>query len=271
MKLSTEDADLYFDLMWRLMCFGNHQLGLVAEVDNVDAYKALPQEDKMAVRKAVFDQPALIEQYVQVNPDHLSDDELAIVGQWKNFIQREFYIERHLKRYSIFIDDKDNVYGVIGLYESLEDIIHKSYLPTYVKTILLPFKGQVIYDGLIKSASIFFGSGIKSELKEVYLRAKQRGEITTSFEKSAKASRSSPVSKLQDWRSEVEQLDKLAKGLRGGAEQPAIFSPVFSLVKASLELALVAVTEPSNEKELYQKLKKVNRAFRKVEAAIYRM
>lgn len=271
MKLSTEDADLYFDLMWQLMHFGNHQLGLIANVDNVNAYRDLPQEDKMTVREAVFAQPALIEQYVQENPDHLSKDELAIVGQWKNFIQGQFYIERHLKSYSVFIDGDDKVYGVSGLYESLGDIIHKSYLPTYVKTILLPFKGKVIYDGLIQRTSIFFGSGIKSELKEVYLRAKQRGEIITSFEKPAKVSRAQKTSKLPDWRSEIEQLNKLAKGLRGGAGQPAIFSPVFSLVKASLDLALATVTEPSNERQLYKKFEKVYRALRKVEDAIHRI
>ncbi len=271
MKLSKEDADLYFDLMWRLMFFGNQQLGLIAKVRDIEAYCDLPQECKVKVRAAVFAQPTLIEQYVQENPDRLSEDKLAIVGQWKKFILREFYIERHLKSYSIFIDGDDNVYGVIGLYESLGDIIHKSYLPAYVKTILLPFKGHVIYDGLIQSSSIFFGSGIKSELKEIYLRAKQQGKITASFEKPAKASRSSKAKKLKNWRSEIELLNKMAKPLKGGAGQPALYSPVFSLVKASLDLALVAVTDMSNTELLYKKLEKVNRAFRKVEDTIYRM
>ena len=39
---------------------------------------------------------------------------------------------------------------------------------------LLPFKGQIIYDGLLSPYNIFFGSGIKSSLHEEYIKKQQK-------------------------------------------------------------------------------------------------
>ena len=176
MKLSKQDADLYFELMWSLQFYVNRKLRLLPDVSTVAAYRGLSQDDKMTVRAALYENPALIQEYVSENPDQFSDEKLTIVSKWKGFVQGEFYIERYLKKYTVFIGG-DTVYGVLGLYEGLEEIIHKSYLPMYVQAVLLPFNGQVVYDGLFHSYPVFFGGGIKAELKETYLRAKQRGEI----------------------------------------------------------------------------------------------
>lgn len=140
----------------------------------------------------------------------------------------------------------------------------------YVQAVLLPFKGQVIYDGLMQSYSVFFGGGIKGDLKEQYMRAKQRGEIITTFDPKAKQI-TKEIIDVKDWQPELEILLKAAKKLRGGAGQPAIYSPAFSLVKASLALALQGVTEPENARKLNKELSKVSRALGKVEDTIYRM
>jgi hypothetical protein len=76
---------------------------------------------------------------------------------------------------------------------------------------------------------------------------------------------------LRDWRSDLERLLNEAKKLRGGSGQPAIYSPTFSLVKASLELALLGVTEPENAEKLHKELQKVSRILERVEDTIYRM
>ncbi len=269
MKLSKQDADLYFELMWSLQFFVNQKLGLLPGITAVSAYRKLPQEEKIKVRDALYAKPELIDEYVKENPDRFPAENLAIVSQWRNFVRGKFYIERYLKKYAVFIGE-DTVYGVLGLHDGLEEIIHKSYLPMYVQAVLLPFKGQVIYDGLLQTYSVFFGRNITAELKETYLGAKQRGEIVTSFEEE-KLTEKETVIELRDWQSEIEALAKEAKKLRGGSGQPAIYSPAFSLVKASLQLALLGVTEPENADKLYKELQKVGRLLRRVEDTIYRM
>ena len=271
MKLSKQDAELYFDLMWSLQFFVNRKLGLLPDVPTTVVYQSLPQEDKFKIREALYANPGLIDEYVAENPDQFAAEKLAIVSRWKDFVMGEFHIERYLKKYTVFIGN-DTVYGVLGLYEGLEEIIHKSYLPLYVRTILLPFKGQIIYDGLLQSYSVFFGGGIKAGLKEQYLRAKQRGEIVIGFEDGGQGKTAKQkVTVSRDWRPELEELIKRAKKLRGGSGQPAIYSPAFSLVKASLDLALTGVTDAEDVDKLYKEMEKVSRALGRVEDTIYRM
>jgi hypothetical protein len=271
MKLSEPDAELYFELMWFLQFFVKQKLGLLPEVPTVAVYRSLPAEEKIEVREALYGNPGLIDEYVQSNPDRLSEEDLTIVSKWKYFVKGKFYIERYLKKYTVFIG-KDTVYGVLGLHEALEEMIHRSYLPMYVRAVLLPFKGRVIYDGFMQSYSLFFGRNIKANLKEQYLRAKQRGEIVTSFEGKGKGKVSEQRAVAsQDWQADIEELVKRARKLRGGSGQPAMHSPAFSLVKASLNLALIGVTDPENADRLFEELQKVSRALKRVEATIYRM
>ena len=93
----------------------------------------------------------------------------------------EFYVYRCLKKYTVFLTTGEPVvaYGVLSLMDSLEDLIgHR--LPHLCKTVLLPFKGRIVYDGMLAGYNITFGSGIRRRLKESYDDAKERqGIITT--------------------------------------------------------------------------------------------
>jgi Domain of unknown function (DUF6398) len=53
-------------------------------------------------------------------------------------------------------------------------------LPRMIKTTLLPFKGRIVYDGLMSGYNVSFGPGIRRSLNEAYREAKaHRGIITT--------------------------------------------------------------------------------------------
>ena len=141
---------------------------------------------------------------------------------WKNFIEGDFYIERFLKGYAILIKDRD-VYGVLGLYQGFDELIHPSYLPLYIKTFLLPFKGKIVYDGLFERYNVHFGGGIKRELKESYMIAKQNGRIIESLEPIQKENqkenqKEKPGKPLKDWNFELNELADKAKNLRGSSD-----------------------------------------------------
>ena len=162
MKLSASDAKLFFDLLWSLQFFVNQRLGIIANINSVEEYNNCSQDDKFKVRQAMFEQPELILAFVNENPFNLLQEELDIVNQWRYFVKDEFYIERYLKNHAIFIGKK--VYGVVGLTQDIEDLIPKYSLPFLLKTVLLPFKNCIVYDGLFQSYNVYFGSGLKSEL-----------------------------------------------------------------------------------------------------------
>lgn len=269
MKLSEQDADLFFELMWALQVFVNQRLQVLPDVKTLDAYVDCPTEVKMQVREALYENIELIDAFVEENPRQFSQEKLDIVSKWKQFVADDFYLERMLKKYAIFIAGDDKVYGVLALYDAFRDMIHPGNLPLYVKAVLLPFKGKIIYDGLFQGYNIYFGGGITSGLKETYMAAKQNGRIIDSFDPEV-ARAKKPAKPVRDWRPELGELVAKAKKLRGGSGQPPINSPAFKLVKASLDLAHAAVENPDDLDRLWKSLEKVDRAFRSVETTLFR-
>ena len=275
MKLSQADSDLFFELMWSLQWYVNRETGILAGIKTVETYSQLSPEDRVQVRDRLFDEPEFIDKFIAENPCRFSTQQLDILASWKKFIRADFYLERYLKKHAIFIQE-DSVYAVSGLSQEFSEMIHKSYLPLPVKAILLPFKDKIIYDGIFHHYNIHFGGNIRRRIKETYMRAKQNGEIIESLNVPASTPKSSTPSKQQrEQQAELQKLlaefsDKAAK-LRGGGGQPPIYSPIFSLLRASIDLAQSAVETPDDVGMLQQKHDKTETALRKVETAIWRL
>jgi len=274
MVVSKEDVELFFKLMWSLQVFVNSKLNLVPDCDTVEVLKELEIEQRVEVRNAVYANLELIPQFAEENPQGFSDEELCIVRGWSKFITGDFFIERYLARHAIFIKDK-TVYAVLGLYDSFEHFAPREYLPVYVKAVLLPFKGKIVYDGVMHTHRIHFGSGIRGDLKETYLTAKQNGRILESLEPSTQraeqqAGGGKSKRPARDWRAEIDALRMQAQILDTGAGTPAIQGAVFKLVKASLELAQTSAHQPGDLNELWDQTRKVERALRKVQTTLDR-
>lgn len=272
MKLSNQDADLFFELMFSLQVFINQRLGIVSDISTLEEYLSCRMEQKLLVRDALYENTSLIDEFIQQNPHAFSPDYLTIIAQWKQFVIGEFFIERLLKKYAIFIGSDEKVYGVLALHEPFQETVHPSQLPLYVRTVLLPFKGKIVYDGLIQPYSVFFGGGISFDLKETYMAAKQNSRIIESLEPGLQPIPSGHQRKRQheDWGSLLDKLMEEAKKLRSGSDQPTIQRPAFSLVKASLELAQSTVHDPDDLDALRRYLKKVDRNLEQVETTLHR-
>jgi hypothetical protein len=272
MKLSPEDAALYFKLMWPLLLYVNRQRGILPGVDSVEAYIRRSQDDKFQVRNALYEDIDLLDGFVADNPAQLAADELAVVQSWKRFVAGDFYIERFLKNGAIFIDsiEPPHVYTVLGLTQSIEEILAHFYRPPImVKTVLLPFKGRIIFDGLFQTYNILFGSGIRGNLREVYMTAKQKGRIIETLDPEPEAQPGKTQRKAaRDWRPEIDALVHSADQLKGG--QTAIQGEAFGLLKASARLAQAAVHAPDDLDALWSAEKRVHRALQRLATVLNR-
>ena len=270
MKLSSQDADLFFKLMWAAQFYVNRRLALFPEAQSVEAHRKLPHEDKHKVRNALWEHIALLDDFVKENPDRLSPEELRIVQGWKKFISGNFYIFRYLKRYTIFIAAQSPaVYAVLGLYDSLRDVLPGRPLPVYTQAVLLPFKGTIVYDGLLLPYSIFFGPGIRGDLNETYQRAKQQDLIIETLEEVAAAAKTTQVVKAErDWGPVVDQIVEQAERLRQPGD--VVQNRAFGVLKASAKLAQAAAHAPDDLDELWQIGRSVTRALRQLETALDR-
>lgn len=270
MKLSTQDAGLFFKLMWSLQTYVNLKLEIIPDIGTVDEYQKLPSSEKLPVREALYDNIELVDAYLEGNPQKLSEEELEIIKSWKKFQRGDFFIERLLKKYAIFIRD-EKVYGVLALSETLEDVLPYARWPYYAKTVLIPFKSKVIYDGLLQGYAVSFGSGIKATLRETYMAAKQTGRIIECFDPKNEAERTVKYKKsIKGFGPILDEISLQSKKMRSSSGAPAIHSPAFSLAKASIEFTKLAVDNPDDIDELWRVLKKVERAIGKVETVLYR-
>ena len=165
------------------------------------SFAALSPEVRLKVRDALLGHTDLIQSFVDENPAHLSEDELDIVRSWRHLVHGRFYVFRELKKYTVFLSTTSPAiaYGVLALSQPFEELIGP-YLPVLTQTVLLPFKGMIVYDGLMSSYNISFGPGIRRCLNESFKEAKARHGIVTSLPMSdeplpAKAPKARPVPK----------------------------------------------------------------------------
>lgn len=239
--LPPDEAALFFRLMWALQFYVNQQLKIVRGPKSAAAYAKLGTQKKYKVREALYQHKELIETFVAENPAGLAPEELSIVATWKRCVVGDFYIDRFLKRHTIFISGgkDERVYGVLGLYEPLEDVAPDWPLPIYVQAVLLPFRGRIIYDGLLAPYSVTFGAGIRGDLNEIYQRAKQAGRIVESLEAGVASARAVRLKKpARDWGPVLDGLVETIERLRQ-ADGP-VQARAFGVLKASARLAQAA-------------------------------
>jgi hypothetical protein len=181
-RLAKRDVELFFKLHLALLFYANQQLRIVGGVPTLEKFMELPLERKLKVRNALHDHIAVIDSFIAENPFNFSLGELEIVAGWKNLVKGTFWLLRYLKRYAIFLDDKKppKAYGVVALTDTFEEILGPG-LPIMLKAVLLPFKGQIAYDGFMVPYSVIFGGGIRRELNDDYQEAKHRFGIITSL------------------------------------------------------------------------------------------
>ncbi|MCA9069430.1 MAG: hypothetical protein KDA84_10925, partial [Planctomycetaceae bacterium] len=201
MLLDPLDAEQFFKLHRALMWFVNNNLNIIPNISTPEEFSSSPLEAILEVRDAFLEEMDLIESFVNDNPADLNEDEIEIVLSWHHAISGQFYIFRQLKNFMVFLSTNKPVraYGVVAFTETFEEILGPS-LPRLVDTVLLPFKGKIVYDGLLRGYNIHFGGGITRNLNDEYREAKERLGIVTSL----------PVSSFNQSQKKTSQKKKKA-------------------------------------------------------------
>ncbi|MBI4726279.1 hypothetical protein HY768_03475 [candidate division TA06 bacterium] len=268
MLLSHDDAAQFIRLIRRLQFYVNRQQLLFPEASSWEDFGRLENKQLVQVRNALWEHAELIDAYRQSNPDNLSENELSIIGKWKGFVVDKYYIFRYLKEHAIFIGNKQ-IYGVKALTTPFPDVFYGRPLPILIDAVLLPFKGQIVYDGFSNSYNIVFGAGIRGDMQEKYLHAKQNGLIITSLEGEHKPKPLPSPQKLLAPGS-IEAASEIVKScgkLRGGT---AVQGAAFGVLRNSAILAEVAALQPKDDREIQRLARKVSNALRRLERVLDR-
>jgi hypothetical protein len=191
MLLSREEAEQFFKLHCALMQFVMERIRGDGDLASAPAYRSLPSEQRQKMVQAFLGRLDLIDAFIAANPARLSEEELEIVSSWRHLVAGRFIALRQLKKYMVLLagDKKCLAYGVTGLVDPMERVIPNP-LPAMVEMVLLPFRGKIIYDGIVSAFNVTFGPGSRRGFEEDFRTAKATNGIATSLPWEA------PVSKL---------------------------------------------------------------------------
>ena len=213
MKLSAQDVALFYKLYTSLLVHVNRRLKLAPAAQTPDEIMRLPLEERGKVRNALWKDTDLIETFLEENPDGLSAEELGIVESWKHRIGGSFMLMSCLKKHAIFFSDSHGVaFGVLALADDFSSLVGER-LPAYVETVLLPFKGSIIYDGLISSYNVTFGRGAATNIKDAYQQAKANYGIVTSLPFSAESRKESDEDLLRFYLKSQQNRDRYSEDI----------------------------------------------------------
>ena len=174
MSLSKTEIDLFFKLHPALLQYVNQRKKIFPDIKSGEDLRQAGVDFVGKPWTELWNDPTFIDDFVSENPEKFSENEIEIVRSWKHFISGNFYIFRHLKKYTIFLTEEypARAYGVQHLNTPLDEMF--LYPPVYTKAVLLPLCGQIIYDGILQPHSITFGRGFQFDLNESYKEAKSR-------------------------------------------------------------------------------------------------
>lgn len=177
MILTREDGDLYYRLWRPLLDFVNQKYHVNRNLKNIATEGDLDPADVKEVADKLWSEIEVIDLYLEKHPE-IEGEERTIIQGWKRRIQGRFIMERHLKKGSIFISIEDSeVYQVKGIRSSWEELFYGAPMPLMLEATLIPFRDVIISDGLVMTYNVFLGSGMRKEVKDIYMAAKRNGEI----------------------------------------------------------------------------------------------
>ena len=278
MNLSPEDAALFFRLRTSLLAYASVHLNLIVGVRRADDVMGLPPPELLRIREALVARPDLLKSYVAENPDRLSSEELGIISSWQHWVRGRFYVVRFLRAYAVFLssEDEPHLYGVLSLYDRLEDQLGRQPLPAMVDALLLPFRGQIIYDGLLNTYALYFGPGIRGSLNDSYNALKEREGIieqlaAASGEREIRTSlaRRKPRKPAPDLHAAVNEIAARTDSMRRADTK--LQEAALSTLRSAAGLAQVVFAQPADDEECTRRLRQTRAALAKLEGLLWRV
>ena len=201
--LTDKESELFLYLHKSLMLFTNKQYDISSEIKTIDDFNYSVSNSSQAIdliRKEMYSEKNIMK-FCDENPYKLDEEELSHLRKWIKSYIGSVYIVKHLADYSVFqaeLDQKTQLYGVKGLTQDIDDVIPSSHLPYRAEVVLIPFMGSIVYDGFIHGYNIYFGSGIKGNLREDYNFSKAMNGIYCHYVDGDDLSSPPAVSLLKD-------------------------------------------------------------------------
>lgn len=165
--ITENDKKLFYKLYFALLEFTNKKYNINSNVKIYKQQGINPYEIKDIIEKFWENKNNIILEFTNKNSYNFNKEELEIIDGFKKGIRRIYIIGKFDKEYTSFITE-DKIYMVKGLTSNIDEIISYKDLPYPIITTLIPFKGNIIYDGILEALGISMGNGFKEQLDKEY-------------------------------------------------------------------------------------------------------
>ena len=179
MVLKEEQGALFYKSWFSLLKYANYKYDIVDDFTEATHSEGISLEKTYKVANRIWDDVSIIDEYLEMFSDKMSEEERDIVVRWKNVVRGTFIVDRHLKKGSILISEKKKVYLVKGIYSSWREMLGDLPTPQMVNAALIPFQGEIICDGLIHPYGVCLDKNLSDESKRIYMEAKASNKIYT--------------------------------------------------------------------------------------------
>jgi len=143
MNLSEEEYSDFLHINQSLLLYAGKQKGVLDKKLTLTAFREkMDAKLIMECAESFYEDLSVLDNFIKDNPAKLNAVQLAVADGFRHFEKGTF-------------------------------------LPTYVETVLLPYKDKITYHGLFMGGRMRFGSGYKRSLNETYKKAKAKYGIIT--------------------------------------------------------------------------------------------
>jgi len=179
MQVHPDAAAKIIDLHQQLLYFAGQRRKVLAKKLTYKQFLDKPLGVKADCREALYEPTPLFDDFLEAVGDQLSPEDKAIVSDWKRHVRGSFVVLKHLKKHTIFLNTEKRLkaYAVLGLTTDLPELFPNYALPMYVQTVLLPYKGLIVCDGILLGYNVLIGPNMSRNMKADYEKVKKAGKI----------------------------------------------------------------------------------------------
>lgn len=180
-QLSSEECRLFYETWFGLMSFVNERKSVIKAKIKPEYPNTVSDMMVHKVREVLWEKPELIDEYI--SETELPQEKIDILKLWRMRHKKGmFFILEYQPEYAVAIapneQGEDRLYGIKGISNSVAKTLQRN-LPAQIETVLLPFKGKIIYDSFMSSMPIGYGEGARAAFREMYGKAIKHGIITS--------------------------------------------------------------------------------------------
>jgi hypothetical protein len=181
MILSQNEYFEYLNTHLNLLFFVGHYKGILEDDMEYEEFLETNFKTKAICRETLLkENDELVNKFIEINPE-IPEEQLQILEGFRKNIYGQFVLLKCLSKHAIFKNiDNEKFYAVKALSDTFEELIPD--YPAIFELNILPFKGQIIYDGFIKGGSMKIGKKIMESLLQEYSEVKKNNQIITSLD-----------------------------------------------------------------------------------------